>query len=91
MAEHSELPWRLSSEVDAITIVGNDTEIVCTSEFTIEGESNASYIVRACNSFPELVGALDDLLNCASGPHDNDWIRRSTDRARAALSRANGE
>jgi hypothetical protein len=37
---------------------------------------------------PDLLAALDRLLNCVDGAHTHDWLRRCKDQARAAIAKA---
>lgn len=56
MAEHSELPW----EADREWVANKRYMAIAQCVGTNENHENASYIVRACNSFPELVKALEE-------------------------------
>jgi hypothetical protein len=71
MAEHTLLPWAISNHAGVISrgwiksvCKGFPERIVAQvmgQETTAEREANTAYIVRACNAYPDMVKALEQI------------------------------
>lgn len=62
MAEHTELPWRVS-EFNARLICGGPDDRVLADMSSLRAEipentANAAFIVKACNNFEQMLAAL---------------------------------
>ncbi len=105
--KHTALPWLLMP--DGLTISGNDPEGARYQEIakmrdgnsvhphlavtTEEQQANAAFIVRACNSHEELVGALEMCIEYFEGVTERE-VEPSSEaylKARSALAKARGE
>lgn len=112
---HTEGPWSVGNIDAAISepAIFSDTAhgIVARisrrpgvyAEQRSEQLANAAYIVRACNTFPELLEALEEaadalLVLAGAEPPEHDWhpqhslsmAWRAGDKARVALAKAGG-
>lgn len=101
-APGTPLPWQLEGNWEAGRRLGGwlstmhpsplfeMTPLVGSGENII---ANARYIVTACNAFPDLVDALESLLNScgARGAYHALKYADAIDSAEAALTKAKGE
>ena len=91
--KHTPLPWTaevhhiVSRDTDGIAR-NNDNSSVAVAHGP-DKESNAAFIVRACNAHDELVAALESALKTAEfeGAAPRPWHFA----ARAAITKAKGE
>lgn len=62
MAEHTPTPWAIQENL-VITTADIRDDVICEgSADTPNFPADAAYIVRACNAFPELMKALEEIL-----------------------------
>lgn len=72
--EHTPLPWAIKDigDMQILTSVEAGKRGICSTggysdnrdhSAHDESEANAAYIVKACNAFPELVGALKEAIS----------------------------
>ena len=101
MPSYTPGPWRLGKNPQWI-IVGRDSilqthSMVCGEDIA---EANAAFIVRACNSFADLLAALESLkhnnedcwCDCAiDNPMMHGKHSAACIQARAAIAKARGE
>jgi len=76
-------------EGNEIIIVGHHDHYFCSTAGTFAQEI-ADFIVRACNSYYDLVAALEYIVRHihVNDEPDIDWLH---DKAQSALSKAKGE
>jgi hypothetical protein len=67
MTEHTILPWAIEDDQASISARGGEDWIADCNQLNglsyEECEANASYIVKACNAFPDLVKALEEIAD----------------------------
>lgn len=70
-AKHSALPWRVERSYEDVWVVDNkgDAVLHIAADTLNEGERIAAFIVRACNAFERLVGALEQFGRHKRGCH----------------------
>ncbi len=99
MATHTPTPWNANESVFSANgmteiHIGTPAMTACVvyvdkaASHKSEQESNAQFIVRACNSHAQLVAALEMLTKALydSGNHDLVCLAREYIVARAALT-----
>jgi hypothetical protein len=81
------VPWHIEECLSAVR--SQEGWVVCTTS----SDDDAAFIVRACNSFDELVSALSRLVNSDMAMREEDEGNVSTDLcfARNVLAKARGE
>lgn len=102
MAEHTPGPWRMADDYDekdiSIGVRANGFPFEyqparAGGHDQKEAEANAAFIVKACNSFDELVSALQDCLAALDNQavvNGGEAYPAARSIARAALARAEG-
>ncbi len=94
MVEHTPTPWELRG---AATLRGANGDYVATLENNGRRAANAAFIIRACNSFDELVAALDGLSKAigATRPDTSQpgWslVLANLLEAKSVIAKARGE
>jgi len=92
MTRCTPLPWKQGMNSDLV--IDDQGNIICQA-WTIgtdeDVSANAAYIVQACNAFPDLVKALEELLRMSERHIFSDECLKERDAARAALAKAKGE
>jgi hypothetical protein len=84
MAEHSPLPWEPSELASGIIDDTGKGIVICNS-------TDAAYIVKASNAFPDLVKALEKIDQlCRWNDEDTEFIDSIETTARAALALVKG-
>ena len=88
--KHTPTPWAVGA--NPFTVRGHSRKIeVCAMTNAVDGMANARFIVRACNSHEELVGALrsvgEELERTRRGTYT--WaLEKALQQARTALANA---
>lgn len=98
-APGTPLPWGLEDCGGFVfgCFIGTPTADICSMvdwplEHAKEQRLNAEYIVTACNAFPELLEALDGLIEAFSTPDAGEVDRRLAMRdAHAVRAKARGD
>lgn len=98
--KHTSTPWKISERLEqhhnavGIQNCGNGTLVATLCHIGgTKGESNATFIVRACNVHDELMAVIEALGENGNGGYfnknllDSEWCVR----AKAALAKARGE
>lgn len=89
MSERTKLPWHTGADRNPPRpgLVLSGSEWIADCEFPDdedEGEANAAFIARACNSHEALVKALTELRNEVSG-----WVGAYETELRQAMGNTN--
>ena len=83
---HTPTPWDRDEGDFTIYSLEDSSEIASmTSDDAVLDDANAAFIVRACNSFDDLVAALarcEAMVSTDQGPPNWDWIRSVLKNAR---------
>lgn len=102
-AQHTPLPWRTNTIIEGRAIAieaGRNTHICQVAKDALlshdETNANAAFIVRACNSHYELLGALKDIrsrfASCiAQGNGEIAGDKEALARADSAIAKAEGK
>jgi hypothetical protein len=95
MTEHTPLPWICDSEGilpisrDGISVVAR---IPNHPDNKANWDADAAYIVKACNAFPDLVKALEEIAAIENKEFGPDWeeIEEARKIANDVLGRVKG-
>ena len=83
-ANHTPGPWRVHTEGDKVGILtGSNTEHLATC-YGFRKASNARLVAAA----PDLLAALNEMLESSERPHGQQWLSNVRAHAIAAISAA---
>jgi len=91
MSKHTPVPWEVEDDVIVDPITKKVIVNCCETDYSsVINEANARFIVRACNSYEELLAALKQIANrpFALNDAESSIIRRI---AKNAIAKVEGE
>lgn len=99
-AKHTPVPWSINHDIHAKSICRDEpfTDIaVCfgsegqrSTPSSDEGDSNAEFIVLACNAHEDVVKALEAFFEWYDKPSVDGELVLASELLRAALAKARG-